>query len=156
MNHNIITWSALEYEEKDRSVDWYWTVGIVALAVAVGAVFFGNYLFAVLILLAAFTLLLYAARKPHEVSFELGKRGIRINDVLYPYATLRSFWIHHHDGERRGKLIIQSEKLLMPYLTIPLPDEPDGDVIHALLASYLPEEEHEESLSEILLERLGF
>lgn len=156
MNEDTITWSALEYEEKERSVDWYWAVGIIALVIAVIAIIYQNYLFAVLIIVAAFTLLLYAARKPREVSIELGRRGVRIGGILYPYATLKSFWIHHHREDRRGRLIIQSEKLLMPYVTIPLPDEPHEDIIHDFLSAYLAEEEHPESLSEILLERLGF
>jgi len=153
---DTLKWSALEYEEKDRSIDWYWTVGIVALAIAVASVIYDNYLFAVLVVVGAFTLLLYAARKPKHVEFELADRGMRIGDVIYPYSTLDSFWIHHHKNERRGKIIIKSSKVLMPYVTIPLPDQPLADRIHTFLASKLKEEEHPESLSEILLERLGF
>lgn len=156
MNQETIKWSALEYEEKNRSIDWYWAVGIIALAIAIVAVIYQNYLFAILTVISAFTLLLYAARQPREVQFELSRRGVRVNSVLYPYATLKSFWIHHHDGDRRGKLIVQSEKTLMPYVTIPLPDTPDADTINDFLSLYLPEEEHPESLSEILMERLGF
>jgi len=153
---DTITWSALEYEERERSVDWYWAVGIIALVIAVVSIIYQNYLFAVLIVIATFTLLLYASRKPREVSVELGRRGIRIGGVFYPYATLKSFWIHHHREERRGRLIVQSEKLLMPYVTIPLPDEPNEDTIHDFLATYLLVEEHPESISEIVMERLGF
>lgn len=156
MDTNTLKWQSLEYEEKDRSVDWYWAVGLIALAIAVVAVVYKNYLFAIMVIVGAFALLLFAARKPKTVEYELTRRGIRVNTVLYPYATLRSFWIHHHDGDRRGKLIVQSEKTLMPYVTITLPDEPDVDIIHDFISAYLPEEEHPESFSEILMERLGF
>lgn len=156
MNQETINWSALEYEEKDRSVDWYWAVGIVALAVAIISIVYRNYLFAILTVVAAFTLLLYAARKPNIINFELGRRGIRVNKVLYPYTTLRSFWIHRHNNNRKGKLMVQSERMFMPYITIPLPDEPDADVIHDLISEYLPEEEHPENLSEIIMEKFGF
>ena len=153
---DTITWSALEYEEKERSIDWYWAVGIIALVIAVVAIIYQNYLFAILVVIGAFTLLLYAAKKPKVVSFELAQSGIRINNILYAYAILRSFWIHHHQGERRGKIIILSQKTLMPYIVIPLPDSPHADDIHRFLAEHLKEEEHHESISEILMERLGF
>jgi len=150
-----ITWTAAEYEPRNKSVDWFWGVGIVAVSFAIVAIIFENILFAIFILLAAFSLLLFTARTPHEVEFSLTKRGIRIDRTLYPYATLRSFWIHNHNNERK-KLIVQSEKALMPYVTIPIPLNVDEEHIQDFLEQYLPEEEHPESMSEIVMEYLGF
>ena len=146
----------MRYEERQRSVDWYWAVGIIALVIAVVAIIYRNYLLALLVIVGVFALLLYAARKPRMVLFELAPSGIRINNVLYPYAALRSFWIHHHRGGTPRQNCYHVRKTFMPYIIIPLPDSPRADDMHRFLAERLKEEEHPDSLSEVLLERLGF
>jgi len=155
MKPETLQWNSLEYTHREKSIDWFWAVGIIALAVAVTAVIYHNILFAVFIIIGTFTLLMFAARKPRSVEFEINKRGLRIDRVLYPYSTLHSFWIHDHE-EKQKKLIIQSEKVLMPYVSIPIPDDVNVDVLRDFLDDYLPEEEHPESLSEALMEYLGF
>lgn len=154
MQHEKIQWSALEYEHKDRTTDWFWAVGIIALALAIVSVIYDNILFAVLVVIGTFTLLMYAARAPRIVAFEINRRGVVIEDRLYPYQALKSFWLR--ENHRGKKLIIQSEKVLMPHITIPLADDIDINIIHLFLAEYLEEKEHPESLSELVMDSLGF
>jgi len=154
MNSKTLQWNAPEYRHEKRSVDWFWAVGIIAIALATTAVIYENILFAIFIVIGTFTLLMYAARAPRNVHFELTRKGIVINNTLYPYHTLESFWVHDYGDE--GVLIIKSEKVLMPYLVIPLPDEIDNETVQEFLFDYLPEEEHPESLSEKVMEFLGF
>jgi len=154
MDHEKIQWSAPEYEHKKHSVDWFWAVGIIALSLAVTAIIYRNILFAVFILLGAFTLLLYSARKPQVLSFELNQKGMRIGSTLYPYHTLKSFWLR--DDDRGIKLILESQKTLMPHMSIPLSPEMDKGAVHTFLLEYLPEEEQKESVSEALMDYLGF
>ncbi|MEK9167709.1 MAG: hypothetical protein AAB769_00010 [Patescibacteria group bacterium] len=154
MQPDKIHWSALEYEHRDRSNDWFWVVGIIALALAVISIIYDNILFAILIVIGTFTLLMYAARAPHMVDFEINRRGVIIKDRLYPYNALKSFWLR--DNHRGRKLVIQSEKMLMPNITIPLSDDMDINTIHLFLVEYLEEQEHHESLSELIMDYLGF
>jgi hypothetical protein len=50
MNPNEkLSWSALEYEEKIRSSDWFWALGIIVVTSSVAAIIFGNYFFATLL-----------------------------------------------------------------------------------------------------------
>ncbi len=154
MKRDKIQWKMLEYQHRDRSVDWFWAVGIITVAITLIAIIYNNILFAIFIILGTFTLLLYAARAPRMVNFEISRRGIHINDTLYPFNTLESFWLHYHN-DRDKKLIVKSEKKLMPYITLPVPDE-DVEDIHLFLMEYLPEEEHNESIAEAIMEYLGF
>ncbi len=148
-----LTWSALEYEHRDRSNDWFWAVGIIALGGAILAIIFGNLLFGILIIVGALTLILYALRHPRHVSFEINARGIVLDGALFPYQTLESFWIHEHRVP--NKLIVKSQKVFMPFITIPLEGVTAADV-RDLLNDYIPEEEVHESLSERVMEMLGF
>ncbi len=148
-----LSWTALEYEHRERSGDWFWILGIVALGGAILALIFGNALFAVFIVIGAVTLGLYALRHPRSVAFEINAQGVVVDTVLYPYKTLESFGIHEHLHEPR--LIIKSQKVVMPYLTLPLADV-QPDAIRTALAGKLPEEDIPESLGEKVMEMLGF
>ncbi|MEK7579178.1 MAG: hypothetical protein AAB460_01425 [Patescibacteria group bacterium] len=148
-----LIWSALEYEHRERSNDWFWAVGVIALGGAILAIIFGNVLFGVLIIIGALTLVLYVLRHPRHVSFEINTRGVVVDGVLFPYQTLESFWIHEH--RIPNKLIVKSQKVFMPYITLPLEGVPASDVRERLL-DHISEEEVKESLSEHIMEILGF
>jgi hypothetical protein len=149
----IITWSVQEYEHKEKRTDWYIALGVIAVSIAVASFLLGNTLFAILIIVGTFTLAIYSMREPGIMEIELSKRGILINDTVYPYNTLESFWVEEYDKE--PKIIIQSEKVLMPYIIIPLGNT-DPDEVREFLFEYLDEEEHHEPLSHKLMEYLGF
>lgn len=148
-----LSWDALEYAQKKRSGDWYWTVGIITIAIVVTLFFFNNVLLGLVIAIGVFGLLLYSARAPKEVHFEVNQHGVVIDDTLYPYADLESFWISEL-GET-PKLLLKSKKAVMPLIAIPIADVNPDDVADILI-EYIPEVEHEESIAEHMLERLGF
>ena len=108
MDQEKIQWNATEYEHKKHSTDWFWAVGIIALSFAITAIIYKNILFAVFIVLSTFTLLLYAARKPQVLYFELNQKGVRIGDALYPYHTLKSFCLRENNN---GVKTIQKPRL---------------------------------------------
>ena len=59
-----IVWHAPTHESSERSADWYWALGVLTIASAALAIFFGNILFAVIITLAAVTIGILAAKEP--------------------------------------------------------------------------------------------
>jgi hypothetical protein len=152
MRMQPLTWNALEYEHRDRSTDWFWSLGIVALGGAILAILLGNVLFALFIVIGSATLALHALRHPHMVTFQINDKGISIDTTLYPFQTLESYDIHEH--HRIPRLIIKSQKVVMPYITIPL-EEVNADEVRAALAGKLPEVEIPESLSEKIMEIFG-
>lgn len=150
-----IHWQAYEYEPREQSGDWFWAVGIVTVAIAVTAIIFNDVLFAIIIILGGFALSLYAARPPHLIDIVVDDIGIRIDRSFYPYRTLESFWIEEQHGF--PKILVKSQKLIMPYIVVPLnPEEQDAEDIHKILIRHLPEVFHSESVFEKVLERLGF
>jgi|TARA_Y100000310_G_scaffold342803_1_gene447527 hypothetical protein len=154
MTQGRIHWKAFEYEHKEKSPDWFWALGIIAVAVAVTAIILNNVLLAILVLVGAFTLALYAAKKPDEASFELNDRGVVINKRMYPYQTLESFCVLDEEDES-PKLLIKSKKILMPHIVIPISNVHPTEV-HSHLITYLEEEEQDEPFSHKIMEYLGF
>src|SRR3989338_6451799 len=115
MDKNEISWSAMEYEHDRKSNEWYWSLGVITLALAVAALLLKNILFASFIVLAGFTAALYGAKKPRIIRFSVSAKGVKIDDKIYQYETLKSFWIKY-DPPRKKELEIISKKLFMPRL----------------------------------------
>lgn len=151
-----ISWMAYEHSHRQRSDDWFWGVGIVAVAIAVLAVYFGNVLFGIFILLAAFTSIMVAHREPEVIPFEINKRGVQAGKILYPFSTIESFWIIDEDESGQDKLIMKSEKTLMPLIIVPLDDNLDFEEVRDYLLQFLNEEEMDEPLSHKIMEYFGF
>src|SRR5690348_12475178 len=112
-----ISWQAHEYFHQDKSVDWYWGLGIVAITAAVLAVIFGNILFALVIVLFAFAAGMQAHRVPRVLDFELTPRGIVIDHLLFPYSTLESFSINEqHVHKPDPKVLVKTKRLFLPFI----------------------------------------
>ena len=149
-----VEWDAHEYEHKERSSDWFWAVGIIAFAIAIISVIFGNIIFAILILVGAFALSLFANRPPEITHVIVNEIGVARGKVLYPYSTLVSFWIDMEHPHK--KIILRSEKMFMPLIIVPLNDEVNADELHEKLSQFLSEEFHSLPFVERMLEYFGF
>lgn len=149
MNSVRVQWKAREYNERAHNADWFWTVGTIAVVLAIAALFFDNALLAVLIVVAAVALILQALKKPRSVTFTIDEKGVQVDTKRYRYQDLDSF------AMTDSYIIIKSKKMLMPYLTIPITDR-DRDEAYALLAAYLPEEDYDEPAADRLFEDFGF
>jgi hypothetical protein len=148
-----IEWDGYEYEHKQRSQDWFWAVGVIAVALAVAAVIFNDIIFGILILVSAFSLCLFINRPPEIVHVVLNETGIICGKVFYPFSTLHSFWIDEEHSHQ--KIFLRSQKLLMPLITVPLGNA-DAERIQKTLVRFIPEEFHTTPVAEKLLEYLGF
>jgi len=152
MNYDF-SWHAFEYHHYERSVDWFWGVGAVALVLVVIAFITGNVIFGIFVVVGTAALILKVLRKPEARVFGISRDGLHIDDTLFPHDTLESFWIELRDGNPR--ILVKSEKLFMPMLVLPLGDT-DPEAAHEVFAHYLPEVQMHEPISEKIMERLGF
>lgn len=148
-----ITWEAPEFTPQDRSPDWFWALGIIAVSLMIAAILFGNVLFAIVVLISAVTITLLALRDPRILEFTVNSRGIQAGDTLYPYSSIKSFWVENSPEEQ--KILLQSERIFMPYIVIPI-EEVDPEEVRNFIIQYIPEEEHIEPISQQLMEYLGF
>lgn len=153
-----LKWVAHEYRHTEKSADWYWTLGIVSISVAVAAIIFGNVLFAVLVLIATFVSGMYAARRPDEIEIEITGRGIRAGSTLFPFRHLQSFWLEDEDptDDIPPRLLVKSSKLIMPLLIFQLSEEVHPDEVRLLLLPRIKEEHLEEPLGHQIMDALGF
>lgn len=153
-----LEWSALEYEEKEKGGDWFLALGIIVVCSSVAAIIFGNYFFAILLVISGILLGFFAVRKPEMVPYELNSQGLKIRSRLYLYEHMRSFWVQSESVERNLKpmLFIRSERIFMPIISMSIENKMAEDVRSIMLAQNVPEEEMREHASQKIMEYLGF
>lgn len=160
MNENTLTWKIIEHRGKERSSDWYWVIGIITVSLAIAVFILGNMLLAIIILLAVGTLLFGRKRVSVDHEYEISNKGLRIDNTLYPWETLASFWVSEttdpHTKEISHILVMTSQKPLVPRFVIPLGNTISPENIRAVLTQTLEEEPQFEPLAHRLIHHLGF
>ena len=152
----IMEWKGREYDHSPKSADWYWALGIIAVAGALASILFGNYLFALLVVIAAASLALHAAKMPPVHRFRLVEQGLSIGDELHPFERMVSFSVLEDvDGELPPLLSIKTESWLSPHLVIPLAGV-DADAVYAYFLSHVDEDEHKHTFTDLVAAWLGF
>jgi len=149
-----LAWEAPSHEHTERSTDWYWALGVLALSASIVSLLLHNPLFAVIIVLGSLSLGIIASRKPENYPVEIDPQGITMGDNLYLYRSLESFWI---DTETRDfpHLIVASRSILVPQLIVPIANV-DARNVRDFLLNYLPEKEQYESPFTRVAEIFGF
>ena len=150
----LVSWQAPEYSQPQNSYERAVLAGIIAAGFFAGSLIIKNYLLAVIVFLVYAILYIYSVRKPLMINFALTSRGIKIGSRLYEFEDLKSFWIFY-DPPHQKELSIESKKVIMPYVKIPISDVKPAELRRQLI-KYLPEKKHEESLTDILARRLGY
>lgn len=154
-----LSWSALEYEEREHSRDWFWALGVIVVTGSVASVIFGNYFFAALLILSGVLLGFFANKKPDLVSYELNAKGLKIRERFYPYESIKSFWVqvgHAPESGIRPLLFVHTDRAFAPVISVPI-EEVNAEDIHAvMLSNNIEEKEMREHPSEKIMEALGF
>ena len=146
----LLSWETPEYFHYERTNDWYWWTGLVAIVLFGFALWQSSFLFAILILVSWFTVVLYAIRPPQIITCKLMEKGIMVKNAhsetskMYPWAELKSFWIFYRPPVQ-AELSIISKKAIMTHIKIPF-GEADPDKIKNIVKQYLTEEQQKESL----------
>jgi hypothetical protein len=148
-----IQWSIDTHEHHEHSIDWYWGLGLIALAAAALSIFLGNALLAVIIFLAALSLGILVHRGPREHTVGLNPRGVSMDGTLYRWSSVVSFWIQQ--DTRDPHLLITTEGILHPQLVIPLVDPGRAQNVRAYIKRFAKEEEQRPHMGHHIAQMLG-
>lgn len=157
-----LTWTAFEYEDKNRSRDWFWALGVIVVTASLAAIIYNNYFFAALIMLSGGLLGFLATKKPELVNYELNAKGFVVHSSLFPYENIKSFWVQREtfptdDTEKlKPLLFIKSERFFMPIILTPIDNARAIEIRSFLLEKNVVEEEMKETFAEKIMEALGF
>jgi hypothetical protein len=147
-----IEWRGKEYDHKKRGPDFLWTIGLITLVGAIIAIYMGNYVFAIFILVSGACLIMFTIREPGDINFSIKTDGISIGKENHSWKSIKTFDIK--SGDPYGKLMIHTSRHFLPIYTIPLPYELINEARESLL-KFIPQSEIEESRSMQFAEKLG-
>jgi hypothetical protein len=150
----ILRWFAYEFDKHQKEPIWFIFSGLIALILFIIAIFSKNFIFALIIIIASFLIFIWAQKQPRKIKFALTPKGIKIKEDIYAYDHLKSFWIFYEPPDIKY-LSVESKKLFMPRIMIPLGDE-NPNKVREFLLKYLPEEEQHESAIDTLGRRLKY
>lgn len=139
-------WHGKEYSFEQKSTDWYLSLGVLTIAGVVACVLFGNILLALVIVAAAITMALYAAKHPRVHRFALTPEGLYIDNTYYDYERMLHFSILEYiDPTLPPALSIKTRNFLAPHLLIPI-TEHDPEEVYEYVLEHVPEGDHENSV----------
>lgn len=153
-NTSLISWEAPEFVYYEKTAGWYIVIGLIGIGLTIYAIATKNPIMAITFGLIFIVMFLYAEKKPPILKFGIASRGIKIQDRIYYFNQLESFWIFY-DPPTTKFISIKSKKTLMPLIRIPL-DKANPLEIRKVLLQYLKEDEQHESLIDIITRIIRF
>ncbi|NTV44823.1 MAG: hypothetical protein HGA67_04000 [Candidatus Yonathbacteria bacterium] len=159
MTEPLTQWNAPEYIQKEHTPDWYWGVGLTAIALIGIAIVMDNTLFAIFIFTATIMVFYFSRRTPNIISFGIYEDKISINNKTLLFREFASFWIREPlrlETDEMSSLIFREKHSFAPLLVIPLPEDIDTKSLRELLSEHMEEETHARHFSEELMDKLGF
>lgn len=148
-----VEWEAPEYNHKKRTPDFLWTIGLIALVMAIVAIWMGNLVFAIFVLIAGASLIMFTVREPGQMNFSIKTEGLIVGKDKYEWKNIKGFNIIK--GDPYGKLLIETSKYFLPVYAIPLPTSITEEA-KIELSKVIPKLEIKESPSMAFAERIGF
>lgn len=154
-NVPLISWSVEEYPHKEKNSDWFWALGVIAVAIAVISIIYHNILFAVVIILGATILGYYASRNPEIIDISFSEEGILVKELFYPYEKISGFAIERHT--HNNCLLIETGRTVMPVIAIPIPDtDLDLDMLNDFMKERVEPKPLKDSTFHRIMEHIGF
>jgi len=149
MEKNPLQWKARLYQHKQKSPNWYINISLGVLVIFGISFYLENILFGIFVLLAGVTFIILGRTKPGIARFKIDERGVIINNTLYPFSELDSFWIEDET------LYIKTDKTLSSHITLSLGDT-NKEKVEEFLHEHLPKEEYERSIIDSIAEYINF
>lgn len=147
-----VRWEAVEYIQRDKNTWWFVIFGLVVIGFIALAIFvMKSITFAILVPVMATALMVYAYRPPRILKYTLSRKGLFINDQLYPMADFKSFGVIKDDDEYSIMLI--PVKRFKPGVSVYFPEEA-GEAIVDMLGVRLPMKEVQLDVIDKLLRKL--
>lgn len=142
-------WEFPEFVNEKKSKKWLIGVSALVLALIIYAIISANLLFAMILAISVFIVILQGFQDPRPVEVSVGEDGIVVGNKFYPYRALASFWIVY-EPPRSKYLYLDFKNSVKKSLPIPL-EEANPLEIRAALLNHLDEdiEKEGEELDEI-------
>lgn len=148
-----VTWNALSHTQAARPAAWYLIFGIISLAL----IFFGIYNHSILMVITfcviILSVLLFTNQRPSTLVYKATKTGIISGNTIYPYKTVKTFWIIYNPPVVKT-LNFETSAYLNNLISLELGNQ-DPMELKLFLSQYIPEDlDREEPFTDSLARNL--
>jgi len=134
-----ISWPVPEYDKHEKGGGWYIFYSLIAFLLILYSFLSGNFLFAVIIIIAAIVIVLRDGQEPDFVKISLTEEGVIVGRKFYDYDEFKNFSIVYKPKQEIKNLYFEFNNSLKPRLSIPL-KKMNPLLIRKSLLRYLPED----------------
>lgn len=117
----LLSWVTPEHVHHNRSIDFYWALGLITLAASVLAFILSDGLFGALLLISGGMYGYISWHKPRDINVTITNKEIIIEDEIYPISKINAYRIMDIKGEK--ELILQIIRSYQPMVSVCVPDE---------------------------------
>jgi hypothetical protein len=151
---DVINWTASEFIAHQKSAGWYLSLALGAIiAAALVYLLTKDKISTAVVLLGAFVLGFYGARKPRQLEYHLDSRGVKIGQKYYSYSGFRSFAVVPEGAF--SSIIFMPLKRFAPLTTIYYAPADEEQIVR-LLSSILPVQEYRHDVVDQLMKRIRY
>ncbi|MFZ1257925.1 MAG: hypothetical protein WAQ25_00450 [Candidatus Saccharimonas sp.] len=148
----LVRWQASEYVQRDHTAGWFVAFGIVLVCLMAAAYFLMKSItFMILLPVMAAALVVYVKRPAAINDYVLSRKGLHVNDRLYPYSQFKSFGVLANQAQ--PAIVLVPRKRFQLGHTLYFPEEV-GEALVDMLAARLPMKDVAPDLIDQLLSRL--
>lgn len=149
-----ISWETEEFSYYEKSQIWFIVGGAVFLLIITYFAITKQIVTALTFLMLGFTVYIFSLKKPRQIKCSITYQGIVVDNIVYPFSDLESFWIFYEPPDFKV-ISLKHKKPYLPFIQIPTGDQ-DPMKIRQILLDLLPEIEQEEPFSDRLARYLKF
>ncbi len=150
-NLKSLKWQVPEYHAPERSKSWY-IIALIFIVICLFLSFFtvnswkveflgynSNFLFALILIMAAIITIFNESRPPMIVDIELGPEGIKTGSKFYDYDEIKHFSVIYKPKQSVKSMYLEFKNSIRPRLAIPL-RRMDALTVRNYLVRYLDED----------------
>ncbi len=134
-----IGWQVPEYDKHEKGRGWYIFYSIVAFLLILYSFLSGNFLFAVIIIIAAIVIVLRDGQESNLIKISLTEEGVIVGKKFHDYDEFKNFSIVYKPKLEVKNLYFEFNNSLKLRLSIPL-EKMNPLLIRKNLLKYLPED----------------
>jgi hypothetical protein len=153
-NEPLISWSASEFIEHDKSVGWYIVLAIGSVVTSIVLYLITKQIMSViLVILMSVVFGVYGSAKPRTLSYSVSPSGLMVGNKFHSFSTIKSFSVISEEGMPYIQILFQ-KRLSVPVNIYTAPNELDS-VVDAI-SRFVPYDQKKRDIADKLSSRIRF
>lgn len=132
-----VSWEAEEYVTYDKNSGWYIGLSIVGMVLVALSIWMQQWIFAIVVVLAFISLLIYELRPPRKIKYTVDAKGLTEGERIYKFEDYRAFGVMQYD--KKFAIVLMPRKRFSLAVTVYFP-ESKGEEIVDVFGARLPME----------------